>query len=1104
MAPGGVNVGSRPHCAARVQSGVLMSLLGEARRLAEPIGQSLRAAVAWFARPRPIRVHLCALVIGVALPLLAFAAVALWRVAAAERRLYEQQLRHTANDLADDLDRAIDGMFVTLRSLSTSTNLQKGDFKQFHAQATTALSGSPFGLILIDPSFQQVVNTLVPFGTPLPRSGDSETPTRVLKSKQPEVSNLFVGALLKRPFLNVDVPVLVNGEVRYILLLTFEPDYIYRILLGQNLPPGLVTGVSDAHGRVIARSAEHEKFLNTSLPDDLFDRRDDDTVFQAKNLKGEPILRAVARLRHADWMTAATVPMSQVSAASRSAYWTLGILGLSALALSLTVAAGLGRLLSRSVLRLVEASRAIKGAAPVVLQPMVLAEAVTVQAALREAYQTRRRIEEELRLAAERLALAARIAGVAHATVTYGDDGTSVVHVSPELSTLLGIPAGDLSGDLASALVHPDDRQDIQARFAAAIGPGGDGQFQAEHRVLKADGKIAWLNVRSTTLFAGDALNRRPRLTVVAVRDITARKQNEDALLASEARYRAAMLVGRIASWETNLATRVRTWTPEGKHLFGLTLPGLLGRVGGPDDEYRNALHPDDRHLMARFHGLAEDNDGFGAEYRIRHPDGTLLWVSGRGQVVERGTDGKPIRLLNVVADITERKLAEDALKISETRFRMLAEAIPNIAWTATTDGVVDWQGSRWGDYIGAEPHAAPEQGALRRVHVDDREKTLTAWRAAVANRQPYEIEHRLRGKDGVYRWFLNRAMPIRNPGNEVIAWIGTATNIDALKTTEARLARYVAVADAAYDGLISVTPEGVIESWNSGAERLLGYKAAEVLGQPTAMLIPEEALAAHLDMLATVRRGGIVGPIDVRRRHKEGHIIDVAISMTGVKDAHGDLIAIAKVAHDISERIEAERRQLLLNRELVHRVKNTFAVLQSVMRATLRSSPSLKAFAATFTGRVESMSAAHDLLTAREWRDAELRALAQRQLAPLVDAGRIAITGPTIELPAAFAVPLGLLLHELATNAVKYGALSVPQGRVTLSWAVNSDGTRTHIKISWLEQGGPAVLEPTRRGFGSFLIEQGLPDAKVAREFRPDGVACTIILPLQALDQHG
>lgn len=173
------------------------------RRSAEVMGSAI-------ARPRPIRDHLLLLVLVAVLPLLAFSAFALRRVASAERAQYEQLLRNTALDLAVDIDRSIDGMIVTLRSMSTSSALQSGDFRAFHAQATAALFGTPFGLVLLDPSRQALVNTLVPYGTPLPQSGDTETPGRVLNSRRPEVSNLFVGALLKRPVLNVDVPVIIR------------------------------------------------------------------------------------------------------------------------------------------------------------------------------------------------------------------------------------------------------------------------------------------------------------------------------------------------------------------------------------------------------------------------------------------------------------------------------------------------------------------------------------------------------------------------------------------------------------------------------------------------------------------------------------------------------------------------------------------------------------------------------------------------------------------------------------------------------------------------------------------------------------------------------
>ena len=132
----------------------------------------------------------------------------------------------------------------------------------------------------------------------------------------------------------------------------------------------------------------------------------------------------------------------------------------------------------------------------------------------------------------------------------------------------------------------------------------------------------------------------------------------------SEARYRGAVITGRIAAWETNMVTRTRIWTEEGMELFGLDLPGGRGQVGGENDEFRRSLHPDDRHMVAEFHRTADREDSYPAEYRIVRPDGRMLWVSGRGRVVARGVDGKAQRTLNIVMDVTERKKAGEHIDL--------------------------------------------------------------------------------------------------------------------------------------------------------------------------------------------------------------------------------------------------------------------------------------------------------------------------------------------------------------------------------------------------------------------------------------------------------
>lgn len=166
-------------------------------------------------------------------------------------------------------------------------------------------------------------------------------------------------------------------------------------------------------------------------------------------------------------------------------------------------------------------------------------------------------------------------------------------------------------------------------------------------------------------------------------------------------------------------------------------------------------------------------------------------------------------------------------------------------------------------------------------------------------------------------------------------------------------------------------------------------------------------------------------------------------------------------------------------------------------MRQTQRSTPDPEAFAEAFGGRLAAMAASHDLLTDRHWEGASLRELVASQLAAF-SAGaekRVHVQGPEVTLDTSLAVPLGLALHELATNATKYGSLSVPGGSVELSWSVGQANGAESLSLVWRETGGPIVEPPSRRGFGTSLIERGLPDARIDRRFDPDGLVCRIEL---------
>jgi two-component system CheB/CheR fusion protein len=187
------------------------------------------------------------------------------------------------------------------------------------------------------------------------------------------------------------------------------------------------------------------------------------------------------------------------------------------------------------------------------------------------------------------------------------------------------------------------------------------------------------------------------------------------------------------------------------------------------------------------------------------------------------------------------------------------------------------------------------------------------------------------------------------------------------------------------------------------------------------------------------------------------------------------------------------EEQQKLLTKELAHRIKNSMAVIQSIARQTLRDAP--KPVAKAFTGRIQSLAAAHEILIQKGWSDASLKELARLQLA--VAQGRVGLGGPDVTLPPILATSLGLVLHELLTNATKYGALSVPGGVVELSWNATGHNGQRRVLLTWKERGGPPVIAPDRQGFGSTLIERSLPGATVERRFEREGLVCTIDLPL-------
>jgi PAS domain S-box-containing protein len=324
----------------------------------------------------------------------------------------------------------------------------------------------------------------------------------------------------------------------------------------------------------------------------------------------------------------------------------------------------------------------------------------------------------------------------------------------------------------------------------------------------------------------------------------------------------------------------------------------------------------------------------------------------------------------------------------------------------------------------------------------------------------------------------------------------------DAWRESEQRLAATYAHAAI---GMAEIDETGRLLRVNETACQITGYPREELLKLTVFDIThPEdrETDRVRYRAQASQNQDGYVTEKRIVRR--DGSVTWVDVRSSTVRDAAGRFLYGIRVIQDISDRKQAEARQKHLLDELNHRVKNTLATVQSLASQTLRGAESPEAFRQTFEARVVALSKAHDLLTTRSWRGAELYDIVSQQLAPYstLEPARLTLAGGPVALTPRAALTLSMVFHELATNAAKYGALSLPSGRLDVRWSVEREpGAPGAVKLSWRESGGPPVAPPTRRGFGSRLIERSTSELEgdMQYEFDPAGVHYTVAIPLTA-----
>jgi len=323
-----------------------------------------------------------------------------------------------------------------------------------------------------------------------------------------------------------------------------------------------------------------------------------------------------------------------------------------------------------------------------------------------------------------------------------------------------------------------------------------------------------------------------------------------------------------------------------------------------------------------------------------------------------------------------------------------------------------------------------------------------------------------------------------------VFCIVNETTERRCAEETERRLAAIISSTD---DAILSADLDMTITSWNKGAERLYGYAASEAIGRSVLMLIPADRSDEEYDLFRRAGRGEHVPPYETQRRRRDGTLLDVSLTVSPIYDASGEIVGASKIARDITAKKQFERFQVMAMGELKHRIKNVLATVSAIARQTFVDRHGEREAVSVFEERLASLARAHDVLTNGNWEEADLRTVIATALQPY-SPDRFRIDGPAINVGAHAVTALTLAFHELATNAVKYGALSQAGGVVSIGWSKSLDGSR--FELQWKEEGGPEVVFPAKRGFGSKLIERLLASelqGNVRLEFAPSGLVCVV-----------
>jgi PAS domain S-box-containing protein len=289
---------------------------------------------------------------------------------------------------------------------------------------------------------------------------------------------------------------------------------------------------------------------------------------------------------------------------------------------------------------------------------------------------------------------------------------------------------------------------------------------------------------------------------------------------------------------------------------------------------------------------------------------------------------------------------------------------------------------------------------------------------------------------------FMPFPTPIYDTSGMMIGAVNMLVDITDRKRNEMAVQHLASIVESSDDAIISKDLSGIISSWNIGAERLFGYLAEEAIGKSVTILIPQHLLQEEETIIDRVRRGQRIEHYETVRQRKHGSLIDISLTVSPIRNAQGKIVGASKIARDISDRKRSEVQIATLAREAEHRTRNILATVQAIVR--LSNSDTADDLKKNISGRIQALANVNTLLVKSRWTGATLHSLVTQELSPYCQANdpRAQVDGPNVVLEPTVAQSIAAALHEMATNAAKHGALSVPDGQIKITWRHSPDGS--------------------------------------------------------------